>query len=105
MRAKEGGNCLGRKISNAIVWMENSVQSWHRRSVFLPSLDHFIRSIQQRLRNAEIDLLRCFQIDHQLKLRGLLDRQIGGLGSLQDSVHVICDTPVPAPRAGPEVRN
>jgi hypothetical protein len=46
-------------------------------------LDHFIRSIQQRLRNGETDLLRRFQIDHQFELRGLLDRQIGGLGSLQ----------------------
>ena len=74
--------------------MENSIQSWHRRSVFLPSLDHFIRSIQQRLRNGEIDLLRCFQIDHQLKLRRLLDRQVSRLGALQDFVHI------PSPRVG-----
>src|SRR5262245_27974429 len=57
-------------------------------------LDHFIRSIQQRLRNGETDLLRRFQIDHQVKLRRLLDRQIGGLGTLQDSVHVIGYAPV-----------
>ena len=31
---------------------------------FLPSLDHFIRSIQQRLRNGEAYLLSSFQIDH-----------------------------------------
>src|SRR5215475_10133656 len=61
---------------------------------FLLSLDHFIRSIQQRLRNGETDLLRCFQIDHQLKLRGLLDGKCSRLGSLQDSVHVICNAPV-----------
>src|SRR4029434_6905339 len=48
---------------------------------FLPSLDHFIRSIQQRLRNGEIDLLGSLDIDHQLELRRLLDRQIGWLGS------------------------
>ena len=58
------------------------------------SLDHLIRPIQHRLRNRQPDLLGCFQIDHQLKLRRLLHRQIGGLGSLQDSVHVICDAPV-----------
>src|SRR5262245_53532101 len=61
---------------------------------FLPSLDHFIRSIQQRLRNDETDLLRRFQIDHQIKLRGLLDRQIGGLGSLENLVHVDSYAPV-----------
>jgi hypothetical protein len=30
------------------------------------------------------DLLCRFQIDHQLKLRRLLHRQIGGFGSLKD---------------------
>src|SRR5262247_2776828 len=40
------------------------------------SFDHFIRSIQQRLRNRETDLLRRLEIDHQLEFRGLLDRQI-----------------------------
>jgi hypothetical protein len=49
---------------------------------FLPSLDHFSRSIQHRLRNRQTDLLGRFQIDHELKLGRLLDRQIGGLGSL-----------------------
>ena len=29
------------------------------------------------------------QIDHQLEFGRLLDRQVGRLGSLQDSVHVI----------------
>jgi hypothetical protein len=31
-------------------------------------------------------LLRRFEIDHQLKLHRLLDRQIGGLGALEDLV-------------------
>ena len=61
---------------------------------FLPSLDHFIRSIQHRLRCGQTDLLRCFQIYHQLKLSRLLHRQISRLGSHQDPVHVICDAPV-----------
>ena len=45
-------------------------------------------------RNRQTDLLRGFEIDHQLELRRLLHRQIGRLGSLQDSVHEICDAPV-----------
>jgi hypothetical protein len=48
---------------------------------FLPSLDHSIRSIQHRLRNRETDLLRCFQIDHQLELLRLLHGKVGGLGA------------------------
>ena len=50
-----------------------------RRSLLL--LDHFIRPVQHRLRNREADLLRRLKIDHQLKLRWLLDRQISGLGT------------------------
>ena len=41
---------------------------------FLRSFDHFIRSIQQGLRNCHTDLLGGFEIDHQLELRGLLHR-------------------------------
>ena len=49
---------------------------------------------QHLRRNRQADLLRRLEIDHQLKLRRLLDGQIGRLGSLQDFVHVICDAPV-----------
>src|SRR4030095_9849875 len=53
--------------------------------------DHFVRPIQKGLRNCDADLLRGFEIDHQLKLRGLLYGDVSGLGSLQDSVHEIGD--------------
>jgi hypothetical protein len=52
------------------------------------SLDHFIRSHQNLLRNRETDLLRSLEIDHQLKLRRLLDGKLGGLCAFQDLVHV-----------------
>src|SRR5262245_64733633 len=57
-------------------------------------LNHFIRPSQHIRRDREVDLLGSFQIDHQLKLRGLLHWQIGRLGSLQNPVHEICDAPV-----------
>ena len=44
----------------------------------------FIRSRQRVLRNRQSDLLRRLQIYHQLKIRRLLDWQIGRLGTLQD---------------------
>ena len=56
-----------------------------RHSVF--SFDHPIRSGQHIRRNRQADLLRRFQIDDELELLGLLDRQIGGLSALEDSVH------------------
>ena len=48
---------------------------------FLPSLNHLVRPIQQRLRNRQADLLGCFQIDDELELLRLLHRKIGGLGA------------------------
>src|SRR5262245_19354780 len=50
-------------------------------------LDNLIRPRQHVGRNRQTDLLCCLEIDHQLELSRLLDRQVGGLGSLQDSVH------------------
>ena len=41
------------------------------------------------LRNGQTDLLRGLEVDHQLELGRLLDRQIGRLGSFKNLVHVI----------------
>jgi hypothetical protein len=60
---------------------------------FVPSLDQPIRSGEHLRRNRQPDVLRSFEIDHQLELSRLLHRQIGRLGALQDSVHVVCDAP------------
>ena len=51
------------------------------------SLNHLIRSHQHVWRNRQADLLSGLEIDHQLKLRRLLHREIGRLGALEDSVH------------------
>src|SRR5262245_55828145 len=64
------------------------------------SLDHLICPIQHRLWNRQTDLLRRFEIYHQLELRRLLYRQVRRLGSLQDSVHEICDAPVAVRQIG-----
>jgi len=69
-----------------ICLMENSVQSWRFPAGLKRSLDQLGRPREHLRRNRQADLLGRFQIDHELKLGRLLDRQIGGLGSLQDSV-------------------
>ena len=57
--------------------------------ILVPShLMTLIRPIQHRLWNRQADCLGGFEVDHQLELRRLLDWQIGGLGSLEDLVHV-----------------
>src|SRR5262244_3924569 len=66
---------------------ENSIQS---SPLDFLSLDHSIRSSQHVRRNRQADLLGRFQIDHEFELYWLLHRQVGGLRSFEDFVHVDC---------------
>ena len=50
------------------------------------SLDHPIGAQHHRLRNPDADRAGHFQVDYQFKSRGLLDRQIGGLGTVENPV-------------------
>src|SRR5512134_1311728 len=52
------------------------------------SRDNFIRSRQYRVRDREPERLCSLRIDDQLERGGPLDWQVGGLGTLQDLVHV-----------------
>ncbi len=52
------------------------------------SLDHSIGPRQHVGRNRQAELLSGFEIDHQLKLCGLLDGQFGRLGTLENLVDV-----------------
>src|SRR5581483_6080519 len=54
----------------------------------LPSPDYLIGPGQDIRGNDKADLLGGFQINHQLELRRLLDRKIGGLGAFEDLVYV-----------------
>src|SRR5215469_10553492 len=55
------------------------------------SLDHFIRPRQQRRRDRQAKRLGGLEVDDQLEGRRLLDRQIGGLGALEDLSRVSTD--------------
>jgi hypothetical protein len=46
------------------------------------SLNHFIGSIQHRLRNGQANLFRRLEINHQLDLHRLFGEEISGLGEL-----------------------
>src|SRR5215813_2439549 len=51
--------------------------------------NHLICPLKYAHGNRQIDLLRCFQIDDEFKLRCLLHRQIGRFGIFQDFVYVV----------------
>ena len=48
------------------------------------SLDHLVRSHQDRLRHGEAERLGGLQVDNQLKFGWLLNRQVGRLCALED---------------------
>src|ERR1700704_4183778 len=57
------------------------------------SLNDFVSSGQDRLRDPQPERLGGFEIDHQLELRGLLDGQIAGLRALEDAIDVARRSP------------
>ena len=50
--------------------------------------DHLVGSREHRGRHGKAERLGSLEIDHKVKLGGLLDRQVGGLTTLQDFMHV-----------------
>ena len=54
----------------------------------LRSFDQAIRADEHRLRNGDSELSRGLQVDDELELRRLLDRQLSGLCALEDPVDV-----------------
>src|SRR5690242_1481690 len=52
------------------------------------SFDDLVRPRQHIGWNGEADLLGGFEIDQELELRRLLDRQIAGFGTFENFVHV-----------------
>src|SRR5829696_6688261 len=53
------------------------------------SFDHLVGPAKEGGRNFEADGLRCCDIDHQLELGRLRNRQRGRIGTLENSVHVL----------------
>ena len=52
--------------------------------------DHLVGRSKQRLRDIEAERFSSFAVDHQLKLRWLLDRQFLGFRTLENAVDVAC---------------
>src|SRR6266853_2096978 len=64
-------------------------------------LDDLVRLEEERRGNRDPQRLRGLQVDEQLELRRLLHRQVGGLGTLQDLVHIDGSAAADVERAWP----
>src|SRR2546422_952071 len=51
-------------------------------------LDDLVRPLEQRLRDRQAECFGGLEVDDQLELRGLLDREVGGFGTPEDLVHI-----------------
>src|SRR6267142_5391789 len=71
-----------------VKWREPTVPGPVESRRFVRSLDHLIRPPQQRRRDCQPERLGGLEVDHQLELRGLLDGQVAGLGTLENLAYV-----------------
>jgi hypothetical protein len=51
-------------------------------------LDDLVRAQQQRLRDREAERLGRLEVDYELELGGLLDREVSGLGPFEDLIDI-----------------
>ena len=58
-------------------------------------LDHLVRQHEEVRRYREPQGLRRLEVEHQLERHRLLYGEIGGLGALEDLIHVCGSAPVP----------
>jgi hypothetical protein len=57
-----------------------------KRSFSFRLLDDLVSAGEQRWRDSEAERIGGFEVDHQLELGWLLDRQVGGFRAFQDLV-------------------
>ena len=66
----------------------------NRRRAWVGLLDHLVGARQQKRRNFDVLRLRGLQIDDELEFVRRLHRQVGGIGALEDAMHIGCGAPV-----------
>ena len=71
----------------------------HRNKVVL--FDQLVGAGKQRRRHFDAERFGGLQVDHQIVFRGYLNRKVGGLFALEDSIDVLCSMPKLVDDTGP----
>src|SRR5262245_10235308 len=58
------------------------------------SLDHLVGAGEQHRRNFNAERFGSLEIDHQLELRGLDDRQVSWFGTFENAAHINANQPI-----------
>src|SRR5262245_31206081 len=84
----------GRQGESATVGLKSNIRSVSEADKlevswgFAELLDNFVRTSDHRVGDGDAERFRCLEINHQLDLGDLLDRQIGRLFALKDAASV-----------------
>jgi len=75
------------------VWQKQTSERWRGGRVLTPSrhghlFDHLVGAKQDRGRHFNAERLRGLEVDYQLHLCRLLDRQIGGLFAVENAADI-----------------
>jgi hypothetical protein len=81
------------------IWPRMTHLGNHCAAAIFRSFDHLVGEREQRGRNGQPQGPGRLEIDHQLELGRLFDRQPGGFGAFQDLVDMARGTPLDAHRA------
>src|SRR5512147_2328157 len=98
---------MTQKVKNVIFFFISSLSRSTRHLTLdtcLFSLDHSVRSRQNIRWDRQTNLIRRLEINDQLKLHRLLDREIGRLGALENFIDVAGGAPEQIGEASP-IRN
>src|SRR5438128_6749367 len=86
----------GSRIKNVLVMFFSSCaqSKIQNRKYKIVSSDHFIRPLEHADWNCQTNLFGRLEVNDELKLRRLLNRQISRFGTFQDLVHVNSRAPI-----------
>jgi hypothetical protein len=81
-------------VDRKVCCIGHQTASFHELPSSRPNFDHLVGEQLHGVGDREAKDLRCLEVDHELELGGLQDRQVGRLLALEDAIDVAGSAPV-----------